>query len=148
MHTWALSGTYLKDEWVHWVLLHHGCTCKTVLTDEEVKKRSPRNQLGGLNLSHRREWGSARLNFLWPLPHWHTDSLNNMQTSECVFPFAWDPEELDSWFQANQRKRNQQQHAEALVCARNQCCRAARFKNSWHVCHTVGEVCEFTRGEL
>lgn len=55
-------------------------------TVKEEKTRSHRNKVGGLNLSDSQEWGSARLNFLWPLPHWHTDSLNNMQTIECAFP--------------------------------------------------------------
>lgn len=152
MHTRALSGTYLKDEWVHWVLLHHGCTRKTVLADSKRRKdeESQKKKLGGLNLSDRQERGSARLNFLWPLPHWHTDSLNNMQTIECAFPCALHEIQrnlIHDFRQTRERGTRNNMLKPWFVHATSVVGQHAS-RNSWHVYHSVREVFKFTRSEL
>lgn len=122
-------------------------------TVKEEKTKSWRNKRGGSNLSDGQERGSGQLNFLWPLPHWHTDSLNSMQTIKCTFPCALhagahQKRSRRTWFMISGKPEKEPATTCWSVCPHNQCCRAAQFKNSWRVWHTVREAFYFTRNVL
>lgn len=128
----------------------HGKNC---WVSKRRKDEAPENQTWRLQSARQTR---KRCPTELPVTIAFTDTLTALtfcRLSRVCFPLLLrsrrSPEELDSWVHANWRRKNQQQHAEPMVCVRNPAVIGQRgAKNSWHVCNTVGEQGFILRGAV